>query len=179
MGMDFWILTKVYFQEQNLSSYESWTEYNKGHGRIEKREAFVCSDIDYLCKEHKWPGLRSVGIVRSTRTIKEKTTSEIRYYIMSESNISAEELCKTARSHWSIENQLHWQLDVLMGQDLSQIESDAALENMDILRKVSLALLQVSQCKIIKKPDSTRNMQRRVAQSSSFLRQVIELFFHA
>lgn len=171
---------KFYFDNESiLEKCDHWTECDKAHGRIEKREAYVYSNIEWLQNVHRWPGLAAIAMVCSTRTVKDKTSSAVRYYILSANTFSAENACQTARSHWSIENQLHWRLDVLMGQDQSQIESDVALENMDILRKTALALSQISQEKILKKPDSTRNIQRRVAMSAPFLKQVIELFFHA
>lgn len=153
----------------------SWKEYDKGHGRFEERHAYVTDDIGWLQERHNWPGLRSMGMVVSKRTQKSKTTTDTRYYISS-LPANAEQLCKTARSHWCIENKLHWRLDVVFNEDKACITNDNAAEIMNIVRKWALNILQ----KAKEKPDqSIRSVQRKASMSFKYLTKVISKIFHA
>jgi predicted transposase YbfD/YdcC len=167
---------KEYFSdEQLLSNCNNWSEYDKGSGRLEERHCFVTSEVDWLQKHHNWPGLKSIAIVKSKRTKKDKITNEMRYYISS-MPANAEIFCKAARSHWGIENSLHWRLDVVFNEDKSCITNDNAAENMDIVRKWALNILQ----KAKDKPDqSIRGLQRKSAMSFKHLVKVIDKIFHA
>ncbi len=86
-----------------------------GHGRIETRTASVCHDIDGL-HEHDGPALAAIGSVTAQREIRGKQSSETRYFIMNK-NRTPEQLRRQVRSHWAIENALHWVLDVTMNED--------------------------------------------------------------
>jgi predicted transposase YbfD/YdcC len=149
--------------EQN---HEFKNENNdKGHGRIVQRLAVVSRDISRLQEIHNWPGLQTVGKITTTVLKKGVETTETRYYISS-LLLDAEKLNEIARKHWGIENQLHWRLDVVFNEDKSCIRNDNAAENMDILRKWSLAALG----KIRKKPEqSTKSLMRKNAMSYSHL----------
>lgn len=89
-----------------------------------------------------WPGCKSVGCVVSQRIVGEKVAElEERYYISSRP-LSAEELARTVRAHWAIENQLHWMLDVCFGEDDSMIRKDNAPQNLSLLKKIVLNLIR-------------------------------------
>lgn len=114
----------------------------KDHGRIETRRCYVVEDsaIEWLGETgHYWPGLRSIAAVISERKIGKKTSIETRYFISSIKG-SAEKFAWAARSHWGIENSLHWVLDMTLGEDKSRARRDNAPENLAILRKVALNL---------------------------------------
>ncbi len=103
------------------------------------------------------------------------SSNEIRYYISS-LTANAEIFCKTARSHWGIENKLHWRLDVVFNEDKCCITNDNAAENMDIVRKWALNILQ----KAKSKPDqSIKSLQRKSAMSFKHLAGIVGKIFHA
>lgn len=111
----------------------------KGHGRIEKREYWLLTDVLWLSNHEEWTNLNAVGMVESTVTEKNKTRTDIRYFITSLTNLS--EFSYAVRKHWSIENQLHWCLDVTFREDSARAKKDNSPLNMNLLRKLSLSLL--------------------------------------
>jgi len=112
-----------------------------GHGRQEIRQCVVLSNIqDLIDPENKWSNLKSIVMINSWRTENEKTTLETRYFISSLPN-NAELLAQGVRTHWSIENKLHWVLDVQFNEDGSRIRKDNAPQNLAILRHIALNLL--------------------------------------
>jgi predicted transposase YbfD/YdcC len=120
------------------------TTLNKDHGRIERRECWTISDpscLEYLSTGQDWPGLCSVVKVVGRRETPAGTTVQPRYYISS-LDAPAERLLKVVRTHWSIENSLHWSLDVTFGEDHCRIRKDHAPQNMATLRQVSHNLLK-------------------------------------
>lgn len=134
-----------YFEELKIekgNGYDFYKTVDKGHGRIETRHFWTLSDIDYLKTEYpEWTGLQSVGMVESTREVGDKKSTDRRYYILS-MPCDANMFAKATRSHWSIENNLHWVLDVSFREDLSRIRSKNAPENLAILRHVVLNLIR-------------------------------------
>lgn len=111
------------------------------HGRIEVRRAWATEDLAWLAGRHRWPGLRSVVSVEATRTIGDHTTRETRFFISSLAPDAAH-LARIVRSHWAIENSLHWVLDVAMNQDQTRIRTGHAPENLAILHHIALNLLK-------------------------------------
>ncbi|MCD8256956.1 MAG: ISAs1 family transposase [Oscillospiraceae bacterium] len=94
--------------------------------------------MSWLPEAAEWERFRSVGMVRSTVTRNEETSVEIRYFISSLDNL--DRFAYAVRKHWSIENQLHWCLDVIFREDASQARKDNSPLNLNVLRKVALAL---------------------------------------
>ena len=138
----------------------------KGYGRLEERVSWVTDKIDWLQQEHKWPGLKSIGVVRCSKVYKgEKVTFEERYYISS-LPADAERLNKAARAHQGIENKLHWRLDVVFNEDKGCIRNDNAAENSDILRKWALNILHKAKDKPEQSLKSVMRKNSHVFQTS-------------
>ncbi len=113
----------------------------KSRGRQEKREAWMTQELSWLPQRDDWSGLKSLVCVRSTRTIKDKTSTETRIFISS-LGVDASRALHSARAHWSIENKLHWQLDVTYGEDSSKTRKDNGPENLSILRRCTMNLIK-------------------------------------
>ena len=99
--------------------------------------------MDWICKSEKWTKLQSIICVESQRTIMAtgEVQQESRYYISSLLS-NAENLLKITRQHWSIENKLHWVLDVIFKEDLSTKQAGNAAENFSVITKIALNLLK-------------------------------------
>ena len=132
---------KLFFQDTfNISMHE---DIDKGHGRIEIRQCYVSSNIEWLQKRHpEWHQINSIIMIKSEREIKGVNTMESRFYISDLHDTIPEKMLFIIRSHWAIENSLHWILDVSFGEDQSRIRKGNAPQNMAIIRHVALNLLQ-------------------------------------
>jgi predicted transposase YbfD/YdcC len=118
---------------------------NAGHGRIEKRNCTVVSYGSIMEKmfKKKLVGLKSVVRIKSERTIVAtgEYTQEVRYYVTSLDNTQPEKIASAIRQHWSIENNLHWQLDVTFREDYSKKVKNAA-GNFSVATKMALTMLK-------------------------------------
>ncbi len=113
-----------------------------GHGRIEIRRHWLLERVEYLEDAHLWAGLKRVGLVEAERRLPgQEPTVEQRYYLLSLDG-GVERFARGVRSHWGIENQLHWVLDVAFNEDGSRIRKDHAPENLALVRHVALNLLR-------------------------------------
>lgn len=117
--------------------------FDESHGRVVRRRVFACSEASELEALSEWPGLQSVVGVETIRTVKgeSETTAEIRYFLSSR-EAKDEVLEDAARQHWSIENSLHWVLDVTSDEDQSRVRDETAASNWAVLRKMALNLLK-------------------------------------
>jgi predicted transposase YbfD/YdcC len=114
---------------------------DKGHGRLEVRECWQSDQIDWISEKTQWKGLASVGMIKRTRTVKDTTSIETQFYLSS-LPLDASRFENAVRSHWAIENSLHWVLDVTFGEDACRIAKDHSAENLAILRRTVLNLLR-------------------------------------
>ena len=110
-------------------------------GRHEIREVWATEQLDWLPQKNDWRDLQSIVCVRLTKTVQSKKTQEIRYYISS-LKPDAERLGKAIRSHWKVENNLHWHLDVTYREDLSRVRKGNGAENLSTVRRATLNLLK-------------------------------------
>jgi predicted transposase YbfD/YdcC len=113
----------------------------KGHGRQEKRSYFLCPVPEDLPDRSRWPKLRTIGMALSHTQRDGKDGTEIRYYILSK-YLSGRRFAQAVRDHWSIENRLHWQLDVTFQEDQCRLRKGHADTNFSILRRTALSLLK-------------------------------------
>jgi predicted transposase YbfD/YdcC len=117
---------------------------NKGHGRMETRECWAIENKEYLTlirNYQQWKGLKSIVRIVSQRQIGENLEVKTRYFISS-LPANAKVILKSKRSHWKIENQLHWVLDIAFREDHSRVRKDHAAENLAVLRHMALNLLK-------------------------------------
>lgn len=143
-------------------------EIDKGHGRIEIRECWTTEDISWIEGVKKWEGIKSIAMIRATRIIDQKETTETRLFISS-LPADASLIARSVRSHWSIENALHWTLDVTMNEDGSRIRSKNAPENMAIIRKVALNKLQLARTKDV----SIKGLRKAAGWDNATLEHVL------
>jgi predicted transposase YbfD/YdcC len=147
------------------------TTVEKGHGRIERRRCRAIGDPDYLAyidPDHAWPDLRSVVCIESTRRIGDAVSTEVRHYLSS-LPADAARLNRVVRSHWGVENRLHWALDLAFHEDSSRVHADHAPENLAIIRHVALNLLRGDPTRRI----GLKNSRFKAALSESYLRSVL------
>ena len=113
----------------------------KGHGRIEEREVVVTSLLDWLDCRAEWRDLRTLIEITTRREVKGKVSTERRYYISSLA-MTAEKAMRIIRSHWGIENHLHWAMDVTFKEDDCTVSSGNAAENFALFRRMAQSVLQ-------------------------------------
>jgi predicted transposase YbfD/YdcC len=151
--------------------FETAQTIQKGHGRIEKRHAWTISHPDYLKyldPTGRWAGLESVVRIDSQRQFNHQRSQETRYYI---SSLTGEpKLLNTAvRTHWTIENQLHWVLDVAFREDDSRVRRGHGAENLAVLRHMALNLLKQERTSKL----SIQNKRLRAAWDNDYLLQIL------
>lgn len=125
--------------EKPISTY---TDEDCGHGRVERRTCSAYDKLEHVEDVEKWAGLRSVFKVETEvyEKVSGKTTNECRFYITS-LPADAALLNQRVRKHWAIENNLHWTLDVIFGEDRSRKRTGNSAENFNILLKMAMSLL--------------------------------------
>lgn len=144
------------------------TTDEKSRNRHEIRRCWVTSSLTKLSMSQDWPGLKSIAMVESERTLDGSTSIERRYYICS-SDASAEEINKAARSHWGVENSLHWVLDMAFREDECRTRKGNGAENLARLRHFALNLLkQETTTKI-----GIKNKRLKAGWSNDYLLKVL------
>jgi predicted transposase YbfD/YdcC len=156
--------------DPELKSSTSVPVVEADHGRIETRTARVSTEIDWLQKQHQWPGLKAIGKVVRRRETAEKTSTETAYYLLSRV-LSPERFNQVARQHWGIENSLHWRLDVVMNEDQDRTRMGHGPHNLAVLRHMVVNAMQKEGSK-----GSLRGKFKRAGWDDGFLYRLLELF---
>lgn len=140
------------------------------HGRIETRTATVSTDIDWLQKDHQWPGLVAIGKVVRIREAPDKTSTETAYYLLSKA-LSAERFNEVVRQHWGVENRLHWRLDVIMNEDQDRTRLGNGPHNLAVLRHMAINTMQRDTTK-----GSLRGKFKQAGWDNAYLASLLALF---
>ncbi len=157
------------FRFQKITSEH--TETNKDHGRIESRTCSVIEHPTEILNMGKWPSLQAVIRIDNTREIlsEKKTSQEKRYYICS-CKLTATEALKKVRAHWSIENNLHWTLDVVFSEDYSRMRTGNEDKNFAIVRKIVLNLTSLDKTKL-----SMQRKRLKASRNDAFRQQLLRI----
>jgi len=152
--------------QSSLPTYET---IEKGHGRIETRRYWITDDLSRLSTRDAWQDLQSIGMVASERQIGTHIEQKTRYFISSRA-AQVQPFARRVRSHWHIENKLHWRLDVIMDEDDAHIRVDHGPENMAVLRHMALNLLKQEPSKL-----SLQSKRLQAACDNKYLEKVIKM----
>lgn len=131
----------LFFQEPANGPFDTWETVDGEHGRIETRRYFTSDDIGWLPGKNEWAGINAICMAVREREVNGKTSTEASYFISSlESHAHA--IAKAIREHWSIENDLHWCLDISFREDHCRVRKDHGPVNLAILRHMATNMLK-------------------------------------
>jgi predicted transposase YbfD/YdcC len=143
------------------------TTVDGDHGRIETRKTIVIHDVGWLQERHNWPGLQAVVMVESRREIQGKIEQETRFYLTSLVMIAAL-LGPVIRSHWAIENSLHWVMDMVFRDDECRVRTEHAPANFTTIKHMAHNLIRKAPGK-----DSLRLKRKVAAWDDDFLASIV------
>jgi predicted transposase YbfD/YdcC len=153
--------------ELPAAAVRTHTTREEGHGRREERACVVIQHVAEIRDRQAWPNLTTVGMCRRERTVGGQTSTEVGYFIGSR-RMAARRYAQALRSHWGIENNSHWQVDVSFGEDASRIENRHGAANFALLRKMALALRKQHPRK-----DSIARKRKAAALDPEFLAETL------
>jgi predicted transposase YbfD/YdcC len=160
-------VTKALDGELGPTKVRQFTTNERGHGREEERSCVMIEDVSGIRDRAAWPKLRVVGMCRRERTVNGGQTTEVCYFIGSR-RMGARRYLAALRSHWGIENNLHWQLDVSFHEDASRVENRHGAENLSMFRKLALSLLKQNPRK-----ESMARKRKAAAVDPGYLAEII------
>ena len=152
------------FKDTTISTHQT---ADADHGRVETRNYTLIHDVSWLQDRHNWPGLKGVLMVESQREYNDKVERETRFYITS-STLEAQTLGPMIRSHWAIENSLHWVMDMTFRDDECRIRTEHAPANFTTLRHMAHNLVRKAPGK-----DSLRLRRKTAAWDDDYLATLI------
>lgn len=149
------------------------TDYEKDHGRIEKRFYYLSYNIDCISDKKKWKSVKAIGRIDVHRIENEKEKITRHYYILSKT-FDLETFIKTTREHWNIECGLHWRLDVIMDEDHSRNREGNSINNLSLIRKIvfNLARLDTSMGEKL-------TLKQKMTRYTSDFKNIENLIFNA
>jgi predicted transposase YbfD/YdcC len=153
------------FARVDVSRHE--TE-ERGHGRREHRTYYVLDVPPDLPDAGRWTGLKQIGVAISDTIRNGKSCDDVRYYILSK-RLTARRFGTLVRSHWGIENSLHWQLDLSFDEDRNRTRKDHAAANLAVLRRIALSLLKNEMSNKV----GVKNRRLTAAWNTDYLHKVL------
>lgn len=135
-------LDDIYREKKLLESENYHKSVEKGHGRIEIRECVISEEISWLHNKSAWKGLCGIGAIYCTIEKNGIISKQSHYFIYSCKGLNAGQIMKYKRNHWSIENNLHWVLDMTFREDESRARKDNSAENFNVIRQIALNILK-------------------------------------
>jgi predicted transposase YbfD/YdcC len=160
----------VFLDDPLTEAATSTPTVDADHGRIETRAVAVSTDIGWLQERHQWPGLKAIGKVTRTREIGDKVSTETAYYLFS-TPLAPDRAGEVVRSHWCVENCLHWRLDVTMNEDAARNRMDNGPYNFAVLRHMALNVMGKEESKA-----SLRAKFKKAAWNQEYLIKLLALF---
>lgn len=163
-------LNRPGYPRRAASAFET---LDKGHGRVETRRCVAVGELDWLDTmglRERWPGLASVACIESQRHIGDKLETDTRY-VISSLPFEAARILHAVRTHWGVENGLHWCLDVTFGEDASAIRLRNAAHNFSFLRRLALNLFRADTSRKMSLP----RKRKTAAWNSDYLAHVLGL----
>jgi len=166
---------KAYFEAAVAENFDTiehdfYQTTDGDHGRIETRQYWTIDNLEWLENKENWTGLTSIGMVKRTREIEDKITTEISFYITSLKS-DAKRFGDAVRAHWGIENSLHWSLDVTFNEDHARIRKGEGAENFAVLRHIALNLLKQEKSQKV----GIANKRLKAASDEDYLFNVLSL----
>lgn len=132
----------IYAEKKLLDEVNYSKTVDKGHGRIEIRECIISEEIGWLEQRNDWEGLNGIGAIYCTIEKDGFVSKQSHYFIYSCKGSNAEQIMKYKRAHWSVENNLHWVLDMAFREDESRARADNSAENFNVLRHIAYDILK-------------------------------------
>jgi predicted transposase YbfD/YdcC len=166
---DFWRSFRAHPASYTPHSFTEAVE--KNHGRIETRRCWAFDQLECLDKPQQWSGLRSFAVLESERSIGSKITRERRLYISTLAP-SAERIAQAIRAHWTVENRLHWVMDVTFNDDQMRARTKAAAHNLAVLKHITLNLIRLDP---IKRKGSIKTRRIIAATSDRYRAELLGL----
>jgi predicted transposase YbfD/YdcC len=158
----------VFLAEQNATDFHDTATsrhqtVDGDHGRIETRTKTVIHDVGWLQEPHNWPGLNAIVMIESHREIDGEIEHQTRFYITS-LHLRAAQLAAIVRSHWAVENSLHWVMEMISRDDQCRVRTDHAPANFTTIKHMAINLLRNAPGK-----DSLRLRRKVAAWDDDFL----------
>lgn len=156
------------YMRQNQSVLEKDKNVDFGSGRIETRTCYVLKNLEFIENVFDWKGIKTVIMIHAQREIKDKIQEEYRFYLSSKDQ-DAKYFNQRIREHWSIENQLHWHLDISFDEDKCRTKMGNGCENHNTLRKMALQMLQQQKDK-----HSIKERRKKAGWNDHYLLNIIK-----
>ena len=135
-------LDDVSREKKLLESENYYKTVEKGHGRIETRECIISEEISWLHNKSAWKDLHGIGVIYCTIEKNGVISKQSHYFIYSCIGLNAKQIMKYKRNHWTVENNLHWILDMAFREDESRARVDNSAENFNVIRQIAFNILK-------------------------------------
>jgi predicted transposase YbfD/YdcC len=156
------------FMSLRTSLLPADTTLDKGHDRGEIRKVYLAQDLQFIEESLRWPDLKTLVMVERSRILADRVEKHTQFYISSLDHSDPTIFAHYIRRHWSIENNLHWQLDVTFKEDEAKVRNHTAIVNLHQIRKWALYLLKKDPSKI-----SIKRKRKKASRSPEYLKTIL------